>query len=366
MQRSKWPQEPASEDGEEEDDLWFLPGPVEEEAWDMPGPKAGRAAVFDPRPWLTAEQREGQALAAAAAAFAALSERLTQMGPGARRRLDLLETAELSWAGGLRLSPEKIALHSLLRLPAASEEAQALELAIWGAGRLTKGPGPQLGLADFLGRRSSGRDRLDSGVEDAGPGESHELLALRPQGAEFEQLAAQWEAALADLQPLHPLSRAAAGFFAWRGLGLSGDDDVIEAAVTAARLGAEGTRGGAVFMPLALGDALLFRSSGEAGTALPRWLRAVENACLRALLMLDQLAEWKNRAALKTADLSGRSPPLLIEALFAHPALSAEMAAEATGISKVGARRNLGIFQDRGLIRETTGQQRYRVWTADC
>lgn len=303
-------------------------------------------------------------LAGAASAFAALSERLSQMGEGAGRRLALLEAAELSWAGGQRLGPEKIALHALLRLPAAGDEAQALELALWASRRLIRGTGPRDGIAEFLGRRTSGRGRLEDGREEGGAEAFQDLPGARPQGAEFERLAGEWAAALESLAPLHPLSRAAAAFYLWRRLSLSGGDDVIEAAVAAARLGAEDTRGAAGFVPLALGDALIFRSSSSAEAALPRWLRAVENACLRALLMLDQMAAWKDRAKSETADLSGRSPPLLIEAFFAHPALSAEMAAAAAGVSKVGARRNLALLQKRGLIRETTGQDRYRVWTA--
>ncbi len=349
---------------DEDEDLWFLPGPIEEEAWDMPGPKADRETAIDLRPWAKAEGEQGQALAAAAAAFAALSERLSQMGQGAARRIALLEMAELSWAAGLRLNPEEIALHQLLRLPSLGEGSASLDAALWGVGRLVKGAGPRDGLVEFLGLRNSGALQLEGGVTDTGPGESPEIAERRPQGAEFLHLAGQWEAALAGMHAMHPLSRAAACFFTWRKLGLSGADDVIEAAVAAARIGAEQGRGAATFVPVALGDALVFRSGGEPEKALPRWLQAVENACLRALLHLDQLAAWKTRAIDLTADLSGRSPPLLIQAFLAHPALSAEMAAKAVGISPVGARRNLALLEARGVIRETTGQDRYRVFTA--
>jgi hypothetical protein len=347
---------------EDEDDLWFLPGPIEEEAWEMPGPKMDRAPVFDMASWQQAEAENGQLLAGAAAAFGALSERLNQMGEGAATRLALLEAAELSWANGLRLSPERIALHRLLRLPASGDEMQQLEAALWCARRLTRGPGPRDGLDEFLGRRTERRERLDDGLGGLEPGGWAE--GNRPHGVEFHSLAMDWEHILTGLQNFHPLSRSAAAFFAWRLLGLSGPEDVIEAAVCAARIGTEGMRGGAVHVPVALGDALVFKSTGVAKTALPRWLNAVENACLRALLMLDQLEEWRQRAVSATQDLSGRSPPLLIEALYAHPAISAEMAAEATGISRVSARRNLTLFEKRGLIRETTGQTRYRVWAA--
>ena len=40
------------------------------------------------------------------------------------------------------------------------------------------------------------------------------------------------------------------------------------------------------------------------------------------------------------------------------------MAARATGASTAGARRNLGWFERAGLVREITGQGRFRFWQA--
>ncbi|MBP9049205.1 MAG: hypothetical protein KBF85_13125 [Tabrizicola sp.] len=52
-------------------------------------------------------------------------------------------------------------------------------------------------------------------------------------------------------------------------------------------------------------------------------------------MALDRLAAWRAKAEAATADLQGRVPARLIAALAA-----------------------------RGLIREVTGQGRFRVWTA--
>ena len=134
--------------------------------------------------------------------------------------------------------------------------------------------------------------------------------------------------------------------------------------MVAARIGAEEGRGGLSFLPIATGDFAVYRASGSVAHKLSRWYQAAENACLRALLHLDRLEDWREGAMETTQDLSGRTPPRLIEALAATPVLSAEMAAKATGASKAAALRNLQKFETRGLIREVTGQGRFRYWTA--
>ena len=81
-------------------------------------------------------------------------------------------------------------------------------------------------------------------------------------------------------------------------------------------------------------------------------------------MTLDALAAWQARATAATARLTGRTPRLLIAALVASPAVSAGMAARATGTSTAGARRNLGRLEAAGLVREITGQGRFRFWQA--
>ena len=107
---------------------------------------------------------------------------------------------------------------------------------------------------------------------------------------------------------------------------------------------------------------------GRGGTVedrLARWYKAVENACLKVEMQQRQLNSWAKRAGQATAPLSGKTPALLIEALQAVPALSASMVARACSCDKATARRNLNRFAKLGLIREITGQGRYRFWEAD-
>jgi Fic family protein len=132
--------------------------------------------------------------------------------------------------------------------------------------------------------------------------------------------------------------------------------------VIAARIG--GADGRALpFLPLALASAPV-HAGGDVGRRLAAWAHAAEAGCLRALMTLEALDAWQDRATQATAGLSGRTPALLIEALTASPALSAGMAARAAGVSTAGARRNLAWLERAGLVREITGQGRFRFWQA--
>ncbi|MEO5620333.1 MAG: helix-turn-helix domain-containing protein, partial [Cypionkella sp.] len=64
------------------------------------------------------------------------------------------------------------------------------------------------------------------------------------------------------------------------------------------------------------------------------------------------------------ADLSGRLPRQLLPLLATWPLLTAPMAEALTSASRAAVQRNLDLMQNRGLIREITGQSRYRVWMA--
>jgi len=57
-------------------------------------------------------------------------------------------------------------------------------------------------------------------------------------------------------------------------------------------------------------------------------------------------------------------PSRLIAALAAHPMLVAPQAEAATGASRATAQRNLDVLVARSLVREVTGQGRFRVWAA--
>lgn len=292
-------------------------------------------------------------MAELAALFGALDERLRSapeaQAQGWRQRLALLEVADLGWWTGARIGQERLALWVGLRLGAAGEDAQELIRTGWAVRRLSGGPGPgeggwEQGLMAFLGRSDPGSD---------GPPESVSDLAE----------------IMVEVAGLHAVTRAAILFHAWRMLGadLGREATEIEAAALAARHGAgmaRGGAGGALFLPLALTGPTALKATGPVPQRLARWIAGAAQATMAALLQLDRLRDWQARAEARTRDLSGRTPARLVAALAAWPMLSAPLAEELTGASRAAVQRNLDTLAARGLIREVTGQGRYRVWAA--
>ena len=137
----------------------------------------------------------------------------------------------------------------------------------------------------------------------------------------------------------------------------------MEAAVTAARIVASEGRG-AVFAPLAMGGAGGLRASGPPADRLARWLDGMETACLTAMRHLDDIEAWSARAETEMTALSGKTPRALRAVLTEWPLVSAPMAEALTSSSRVAVQRNLAWMEARGLVRELTGQGRYRMWRA--
>lgn len=153
------------------------------------------------------------------------------------------------------------------------------------------------------------------------------------------------------------------GFHLWSLAGLGQHGDRMEAAVTASRISASEGKG-AVFAPLAMGGAGGLRAGGPPTDRLARWLDGMETACLTAMRHLDDIEAWAARAEAEMATLSGRTPPTLRAVLAEWPLVSAPMAEALTGASRAAVQRNLAWMEARGLVRELTGQGRYRMWRA--
>ena len=329
-------------DGTSEDDLWFLPGPIDEGLDDLPpGPRAEprETAVFDD--WRRAEAANAARLACVAGRLGALDERLKRGPEGWRHRLALIEAADLSWFAGDRIGPDRLALWISLRLSGVQDDTAALARVGWAVRRLTGAPGPEHDLSAFLDRRDP-----ESLADEAEP---------------FADRAGGWLDLMAQAADLHPISRACMGFYLWSLAGLGQHGHSMEAAVTAARIAAsEGS--GAVFAPLAMGGAGGLRAGGRPADRLTRWLDGMETACLSAMRHLDDVEAWAARAEAEMTLLSGRTPPALRAALTEWPLVSAPMAEVLTGASRAAVQRNLAWMEARHLIREVTGQGRYRMW----
>lgn len=329
--------EPASED-----DLWFLPVLMEEEPDDLPpGPKAEprETAVLDE--WRKAEAGNAARLARVAGRLGALDDRLRRGPEGWRHRLALIEAADLSWFAGDRVGPDRLALWISLRLSGVQDDASALTRAGWAVRRLTGGPGPEVDLSGFLDRRDP------------------ETLGIEAEP--FADRAGGWTGLMAQADDLHPITRACMGFQLWSLAGLGQQGGRMEAAVTASRIAASDGKG-AIFAPLAMGGAGGLRAGGVPAERLSRWLDGMEAACLTAMRHLDDIEAWSARAQAMMAQLAGRTPPALLRVLTEWPLVSAPMAEALTGASRAAVQRNLAWMEERGLIREVTGQGRYRMW----
>ena len=325
-----------------EEDLWFLPGPMEEEPdYLPPGPRAEprEAEVLDD--WRKAEAGHAARLARVAGRVGALDDRLKRGPDGWRHRLALFEAADLSWFAGDRIGPDRLALWMSMRISGLQDDIDALARVGWAVRRLTGGPGPEVDLSAFLDRRDP-----ENMANEAEP---------------FADRAGGWLDLMAQVADLHPIARVCAGYHFWSLAGLGQQGDRMEAAVTAARIAASEERG-AVFAPLAMGGAGGLRDGGPPADRLARWLDGMETACLTAMRHLDDIQAWSARAETEMTPLSGKTPRALRAVLTEWPIVSAPMAEALTDVSRAAVQRNLAWMQAQGLVREMTGQGRYRMW----
>lgn len=327
-----------------EDDLWFLPGPIEEEPdYLPPGPRAESHETTVLDGWQKAEASNAARLARVACRLGALDDRLRRGPEGWRHRLALIEAADLSWFVGDRVGPDRLALWMSMHLSGVQDDTAGLARVGWAVRRLTGGPGPEANLVDFLDRR-----------DPENIGDETERLSDRAKG---------WLDLMAAACELHPITRSCLGFHVWSLAGLGQYGDRMAAAVTAARIAASEGQG-AVFAPLALGGAGGLRSAGPPAERLVRWFKGMDSAVLTAMRHLDDVEAWEEHAQSVTAVLSGRTPAALLKALTEWPFLSAPMAETLTGASRAAIQRNLRWLETRGLVREVTGQGRFRMWRA--
>lgn len=343
---------PGVEEAEERSDeyLWFLPGPIEDEPDNLPpGPRAEPRETATVDDWRKAEADHAARLARVAGRLGGLDERLRRGPEGWRHRLALIEAADLSWFVGDRIGPDRLALWIALRLSGVHDDTRALARVGWAVRRLTGGPGPEADLSAFLDRRDPGN--------------------LGNEAEPFADRAGGWLDLMAQAADLHPVTRACMGFHLWSLAGLGQHGDRIEAAVTAARIAAStgvDLRLGAVFSPLAMGGAGGLRAGGPPGDRLARWLDGMGTACSTAMRHLDDIEAWSARADAAMASLSGKTPPTLRAVLTEWPLVSAPMAEKLLGASRAAIQRNLSWMEARSLVREVTGQGRYRMWRASA
>ena len=111
-----------------------------------------------------------------------------------------------------------------------------------------------------------------------------------------------------------------------------------------------------------MGGAGGLRASGLPSERLARWLDGMEHAIRKAMRHLDYIEAWDARAKSALTTHFGRTPDTLRAILTEWPLVSAAMAEALSGASRAAIQRNLALMEEQGLIREVTGQDRFRVW----
>lgn len=328
---------PSLYDDQEGEEAWFIPDEPASEIALGPGRRLNRGTLFDPAEWLHAQGALSGDLAAACLAFGKLDARLAKAGEGMHLRLALQEVADIGWLSGSRIGLERLALFYALRI-GAGDDAAILGQFAWGVRRLT-GSAKVAGKGGWVESLASFLDFEGEAVLD---------LAETMTGTEA----------------LHPITQAAFLFHAWKMAGAERGARDVEGGVTAARLAGEAIGRGALFLPLALGSGTALRGQGGIAARLASFYRGAEQASLSALMLIDRMADWEQRSVEALKDCSGRTPRELVQVFAGWPMVSAPMAEAQTGASRAAVQRNLDLMMSRGVIREITGQERYRIWTA--
>lgn len=134
--------------------------------------------------------------------------------------------------------------------------------------------------------------------------------------------------------------------------------------VLGARLGLGLDGEGLGFLPLSLAGTGALAAGGSAERKLAAWIAGAHDAVLAALMALERLRAWQDRVREATADLQGQTPARLAASLASQSMLSVPQLVRDTGASRPAINRNLALFAERGLVREVTGQGRFRIWAA--
>lgn len=289
-------------------------------------------------------------LAEAAGALGRLDATLAGLPPeaadGAVTRLALAEAEAMLWAGGIVLPREEIGRDALDAR--AASDPEAMQLARWALRRL-EGQGALTDLPSFLGLH-----------RQAGAAAS----AARLRGPDFERGAADYLARLAAAAELHPLVRGCLALLLWRRAELSPPDRVIEPAVHAARLMAQGCEC-LPFAPLGPAGRRVWTAGGGVEARLAGHLAAVAAGARAGRDEIRRLAAWAAGAREATACIRGENASRVIAVLAARPLVSAEDVAAGAGISRMTAERMLNRMTAMGVIREITGAARFRLWRSN-
>lgn len=344
------------DDDEDDASAWF--------AWDDLGEDddlAARSERSRPSTWLAAwidaahDPNVLRAIIDATEAGARLEARLA-FDPAvmnAAQRLAQAEAADAMWLAGDAGARDRLALY-VQGVRAAIDGRD--QLAHWALRRISSDIDPSTldvnGLRNYLGRARSGRsDRL---IEEAAD------LFPQPTGGELDQALAEWLDISRRLTGQHRLIRAAILHRAWRWLNLSGLEDPVSPSVIAASIA------GGPSLPFApfAGAVRRLRTFTVQGSEIDRlyaMVKAFHEGATQANLMLEHLAHWRVRASEVAATKAMRA---VIDAVAIQPVTSSNAIAKKAGLTPQAVNNAARTLMKDGLIKEATGQSRFRLWQA--
>ncbi|CAM3072814.1 DUF1403 domain-containing protein [Paracoccus nototheniae] len=316
----------------------------------------------DPGGWLAAQTDLTRTLAEVAAELGRLDGTLLALPPldatGALQRLALAEVEAMLWSQGTILRRDEIG-RDMMDARAVSDP-QTMRQARWALRRL-QGQGDRRDLAGFLGLHRSRDPQPDRDPADP---DLDRALALRPRGIAFDEAAAEFLQVMDAAAGLHPLARGPLAMILWRLAGLSTPELTLEAAVWSARDMAQGCEA-LSFVPLGRHGRRVWTGFGPPGDRLTAHLTAIAAAAREGRAQIGQIARWAKAARTATHDVKGSNPARVIAVLAARPLVSAMQVEAEAGISRITAERMLNRMTAMGLIRETTGGRRFRLWAAN-
>lgn len=265
-------------------------------------------------------------------------------------RLALIEAEAIVIAEGGRIRRELIGRDMMGRATAPDMHAD-LGRARWALRRLPLRPAAPHELRDFLGLH-----------ETEGNAEYPEHARLRPIGPEFDAAEHEFHAGMGEVSGCHPITQAAFGFRLWQLAGLSPVGIIAEPAVAASRIAAQENRQ-IGFAPLASTRGV-WGAGGNAQDRLSRWINATRNGAMAAQMIVRRIDEWAEQTKTVVAHWKGDTPLRIVDVLRTRPLLGTEDVASHCNVSRDSAERQLARMLDNGLIREVTGQGRFRLWCA--
>lgn len=319
----------------------------------IPLPRADRRHLIRAEDWRKAEGPCAGSLARAAQALGQLDGVMQMVGSRAlaaamHRRLALIEAGSMLWAQGCPISPDDLGRDQMSA--GADIDLTGLQLGRWAVRRL-EGQGEPDDLRGFLALHQVGRSGL------AG------LSGQRLTGEDFDAAAAEFQQQWSSLQEVHPITRAIYGRALWRLSDLSPETDLVESAVWAARRMALSSSA-LFFAPMGTSGRRCWLGGSDPVAQLRDWCDAVAEGATEARRLIIRLLDWRDRAGRTLARVKGDNAEKIIVALAAAPqALAADLALRA-GCSRDTAERMLARLHEAGLVREITGAQRYRIWSA--